>query len=205
MPTLHRQPHPSKQRATSEPPRHPCRLTETSHVEASDPPPTLSVETRNADLTEYRDEKSKQAAHRPATRHGERATSDKPDRTARRHDRHRPAPRPARRQAKRGEGMTPEEQRERAEGKRHGRGRSGPRSFRAKKKRRGEVLFLIPVLSSVLQAAFRRLSSRPSFRQRRCEARGGGVSPLACSWERPCVMRLVGAIRRAGMGICGIG
>lgn len=42
----------------------------------------------------------------------------------------------------------------------------------------------------------------PCARLGRCEARGGGVLSWACSCGCLCVMRLVGAIRRAGRGIC---
>ena len=77
--TPRRQPHPSKQRTASDPPRHPCRLTGTNHTGTTALPTSPNTETMNA---------GKQAAERHGW--GERATSDKPNRTARRNGR--PAP-----------------------------------------------------------------------------------------------------------------
>lgn len=63
------------------------------------------------------------------------------------------------------------------------------------------------VVLSVSRRAMRGVpsSSRSSSRVAclgRCDARGGGVFLWACSWECQCVMWLVGAIWRAGRGVC---
>ena len=131
--------------------RLPHRLTGTNPAgqavrQHAAPPHASNTETRNAERpaarTELRDEGRRQAARQPT-----RGTSDErqatPHRTTARKTR--PAPRPDRRQAKRGEPTTPEGQRERMRSKQPRDGTPSQRAFEAQKKRRGDVYRLIPV------------------------------------------------------------
>lgn len=147
------------------PSRLPRRLTGTPPPQGKQP-----ADTQPADIAEYRDDE--RAASSPLTDTENEQTSDKQHRAARRHgtdkrsgrsgkqanrkphritarNRPRPAARPDRRQARRGERMTP------PEGQRKQAGRSKqagtdtarrPTGHSKQKKRRGEVLFPHPRL-----------------------------------------------------------
>lgn len=117
---------------------------------ASNQPPALSHETRDAVLPTSPNTEAKNASRQAADRHGNRATSDKPHRTARRHGRPAPPHAQTRRQAKRGEGAHDARRSERAsKGASSREGTHQPEGIRSTKKRRGEV-FITSSPSSVL-------------------------------------------------------